>query len=83
MFNLTEILRPAMVGKSFMLRSIKRDKARFVHHDEDTNQDVIAVLYFDQEFDPALLHGVMEFSELVEHHDHDRRVRLRCEIRQL
>lgn len=83
MFNLVDILKPAMVGKEFKLRSIKKTKARFLCHDEDTNQDIIAVLYFDVEFDAALLHGVMFFRELTDLHEHDRRVRLRCEVRQL
>lgn len=83
MFNLLDTLKREMVGRNMVLRSINKNKARFLHHDEETGQDVIAVLYFDEEFDPALLHGAMWFSELVDMHEHDRRIRLRCEVRQL
>ena len=83
MINLLDILKTEMVGKSLKLRSIKPNKARYLYHDAETEQDVIAVLYFDEGFDIALLHGSMWFSELVEHQEYGDNVRLRCEVRQL
>lgn len=84
MIDIIEILKTEMVGRNMVLRSIKPTKARYLYHDPITEQDVIAVLYFDEIFNVGNLHGVMYFSELVEHHVHGgENTRLRCEVRQL
>lgn len=83
MINLVDILKHEMVGRNMVLRSINKNKARFLYHDAETEQDIIAVLYFDEGFNVGNIHGVMYFSELVQHQEHGNNVRLRCEVRQL
>lgn len=87
MFNLMQVVEQEMADQKFMLRNKNTHRARYLHHDAETEQDVIVVIYFDlsmgSDFSMENLQDSMVFSDLMDIYKAEAAVTMRCEVRQL
>lgn len=87
MFDLMNALKLLTPNYKFTLRTSNTHRARYLHHDAATEQDIIVVIYNDltigEPFTKDVLAEKATLTELLEKYEHDSAMTIRCEVRQL
>lgn len=87
MINLLDLLTVSVPYEEFTLRTSNTGRARYLHHDAATEQDIIVVIYNDltigEPFTKDVLADKATLTELLEKYEHDSAMTIRCEVRQL